>query len=479
MVRGILLASLVLGAAVAQEQPRINVDGIIPNQAGITGPLKPGIEVSIYGQHLGPKTGCTAGAAGWSDTKHLCGTEVTVGGVAAGVLYAQDEQVNLRIPFNVPTEGMVPFVVTRDGRASSAVPVRFAPYLAAITAPGMAYVDMPVWVDVQLPDRLRHSLRYPVTIRPADFGGHYFEVRRHGVLIPPRSAGHAFPTFAGGLGTYGSIGSGSLLGLPHEPKNRRRLPLHLLYRFDTPGSYEFRYVGYDFRYPMEKHVLARSPWIPLRVRPFTPGKRQAWLDSMRRAEPGDPVEWLSDYLPSLLAVPDGAVLPLLKNAVYHPNDLVRQYALYSLFFFDDPLLSSWVPAAIQASGPTPELAYLLSWRRGLFRPRGSDIVRAVLPYLKSTLPLLTAGALQTLYFLKPQYDWKTHPEIPALLDRAVSGEAERLIATHSAVILQPLALYLGTWKAEPSRRLLRRLVAEGTVREQAEICLRWISETAK
>ena len=39
-----------------------------------------------------------------------------------------------------------------------------------------------------------------------------------------------------------------------------------------------------------------------------------------------------------------------------------------------------------------------------------------------------------------------------------------------------LALYLGMWKAETSRRLLQRLVAEGTVREQAEICLRWISD---
>lgn len=168
----------------------------------------------------------------------------------------------------------------------------------------------------------------------------------------------------------------------------------------------------------------------------------------------------------------------MKNAVYYPNDLVRQYALYALSFFDDTLIASWVPATIQASGPTPDLAYLLSWRRGIFQPRGSDIVHAVLPHLKSASPLLTAGALRTLYFLKPQYDWKTHPEIPGLLDRAVADEAERLIGTHSAVILQPLALYLGTWKAETSRRLLQRLVAEGTVREQAEICLRWISDAA-
>jgi hypothetical protein len=477
-MRRVILAALVLGAAAAQEMPSINVDGVVPNQPGIRRPLKPGIEVSLYGQHLGPETGCTAGAGGWSDVKQLCGTAVTVGGVPAALLYVQDKQLNLRIPFNVPTEGMVPFVVTREGRSSPAVPARFAPYLAAIAPPGMSYVHMPIWIEVQLPDPLWHSLRYPVTIRPADFGGHQFEVRRDGILLRPSSAPHGFPMAGGGLGTYGTIGWGSLLGLPHEPKNPRRLPLHLLYRFDRPGPYEVRYVGYDFRYPMAKHVLARSPWVPIQVRPLANGQRQAWLNSTRSAEPGDAVEWLSDYLPSLLAVPDAAVLPLLKDAVYHPNDLVRQYALYALSLFDDTLLLSWIPATIQASGPTPDLAYLLSWRRDLFQPRGGDIVHAVVPYLKSASPLLTAGALQTLYFMKPQYDWKAHPEIPGVLDRAVAGEAERLIGTHNAAMLQPLALYLGTWKSETSRGLLRRLAADGTVREQAEICLRWISEGA-
>src|ERR1035441_6338280 len=217
-----ILAALVLGAAAGQEVPLINVDGVIPNQAGIQGPLKPGIEVSVYGQHLGPETGCTAGAGGWSEVKQLCGTAVTVGGVPAALLYVQEKQINLRIPYNVPTEGMAPFVVTREGRASPAVAVRFAPYLAAITPPGMAYVDMPIWIEIQLPDPLRRSLRYPVTIRHADFGGHQFEVRRNGVLLRPNSARLSLPVL-GGLGTLGTIGWGSLVGLPHEPKNPRRL----------------------------------------------------------------------------------------------------------------------------------------------------------------------------------------------------------------------------------------------------------------
>ncbi len=476
MIRIILLGALALGAGAAQEMPQINSGGIVPNQSGVFGPLKPGMEVSIYGQHLGPEIGCTAGNGGWSDVKRLCGTKVTVSGIPASLLYVQDKQVNLRIPFNAPTEGTVPVVVTREGRASPASRVHFGPYLAAIKPPPTAYVNMPIWIEIQLPDPLRHSLRYPVTIRPADFGGHQFEVRRDGVLLYPNSTGHAPPMAGGGLGTFGMVGSGALVGLPHEPKNPSRLPLHLLYHFDKPGTYEVRYVGYDFRYPMEKHILVRSPWVPLQVSPLPPGKRQAWLDSMRSAEPSDPVEWVSDYLPSLLAAPDAAVLDLLKDALYQPNDVVRQYALYALFHFDDTLLFDWIPATIQTSGPTPDLAYLLSWRRDLFQPRGYDIVHAALPYLKSRSPLLTAGALQTLYFVKPQYDWKKHPEVPGMLNRAVAGEVERLIGTHNATILQPLALYLGTWKTERSRKLLRQLVAEGTVREQAKICLKWTRE---
>ncbi len=304
-------------------------------------------------------------------------------------------------------------------------------------------------------------------------------MRRHGVLLQRTSARHPLPADTSGPGTYGTVGRGSLLGLPHEPEGPRRLPLHLLYRFDRPGLYEIRYIGYDFRYPVEKHILVRSPWIQMQVKPLPPGKRQAWLSSMRSAKPSDPVEWLSDYLPSLLAVPDATVLPLLKDALYHPNGLVRQYTVNALSLFDDKLLSSWIPLVIQANGPATELAYMLSWRRGLFERRGSDIVRAVLPYLKSTSPVSTAGALQTLYFLKWQYDWTGNPEIPGLMDRAVCSEADRLIGTHNAQILQPLALYLGMWKSDTSRRLLQRLVAEGTVREQAQICLRWISEAPK
>ncbi len=463
-----------LSAAGAQEIPQINANGIIPNRSDYSGPMTPGIEVSVYGQQLGPKARCTAAGNGWPERKELCGTTVTVGGRPATLLYVQEQQINLRVPYDVPTEGKIVFIVSRNGRASRAAVVHFSAYVATIRHAGIAYIDMPIWIEVELPDPLRRSLRYPVTSRPTDFGGHQFEVRRNGVPLPPLSLRECFPVACCGPGTFGTVGSGGLIGLPHEPKDPRRLPLHLAYRFDKPGRYEVRYVGYDFRYPMQKHVLVRSSWIGIRGRPLSPGKRQAWLDSLRAAEPGDPVDWVSDFLPSLLAVPDAAALSLLMPGLYHPADLVRGYALNALQLFDGGALAASIPETIKKRGPTPEVAYALSWMRTIFQPRGSEIARVVLPYLKSTSSLLTAGALQTLYFMKPQYNWKNDPELPGVMDRAVAGQADRIIQTHDAAVLQPLALYLGTWKSETSRRLLRRLVAEGTVREQAEICLRWI-----
>jgi hypothetical protein len=466
----VLVAALVLGGAAAEEAPTINLGGIVPNKPGAVGPITPGIEVSIYGQNLGPKTGCNGGPDWWAP-KPVCGTTVTVGGEPAGLVYVQEQQINLRIPYNVPTEGDVPFVVTREGRASEGTLVRFSPYPATITYSGTAYVGMPLWMEIELPDPLWHSLRYPTTIYAEDFGGHWFEVRRNGVLLPP-IVFQQYSRDYSGIGGPGSVGWGSLIGLAHEPKNRRRLPLHLAYRFDKPGSYEVRYVGYDYRYRSEKHVLVRSAWIPLEVQRFSAAKRKAWLDSMRNTQPADPVDWVSDYLPSVLAIPDAAALSLLKGALYHSDSLVRDYARNALNLFDEALIADWVPRTVRAHGPTPELAYVLSWRRPSFQARGGEIAQAVLSYTKSTSPLLIAGALQSLYFMKPYYDWSSHPELPALMDRTVAAEAERLMATHDATILRPLALYLGTWNDEASRTLLRQMVAEGTARAEAEGCLR-------
>ncbi|MFN7925356.1 MAG: hypothetical protein U0Q16_34980 [Bryobacteraceae bacterium] len=461
----VFLASM--GAA--QQTPRINPGGIVSNDSRQRSPITPGLEVSVYGRHLGPAAGCTV--PNRQAVTELCGTTATVGGVPAGLLYVEDHQINLRIPFNVPTEGDVPFVVTRAGGASPAVTARFAAYPASIKVTGPVRVDMPVWIEVELPERLRSSLRYPMRIRPTDFGGHWLEVRRNGHDFNPSLPKRTMPGMGGGLGGYGTVGTGGLIGLPHQPRNPNRLPLHLIYRLDHPGRYEIRYIGYDFR-STRKHVLVRSPWISLEVKPPDRGIRQAWLESMRRNEPTDPVEWLSDYLPSALASPGAEALPFVRKGLYHSNNLVREYARDSLSLFDDALLIDGIPAIIREQGPTPELAYLVSWWRPLFQPHSHNLAQSLLPWRESGSRLQTAGSLETLHFMRAHYDWSAHPGVPERMDQAVAVAFPRLLETHDVLVLQPLALYLGTWKSETAKTLLRRLIVEGTVREQAEICLR-------
>lgn len=283
------------------------------------------------------------------------------------------------------------------------------------------------------------------------------------------------PKTIGCVGGFGSIGPCGPLGLPHEPKNPARLPLHLLYRFDKPGVYEVRYQGYDFRYPVERHVLARSWWLRFEVHEFPGPRRTGWLAAIRRTAPSDPVELLSDFLPSVLALPDAGALAIVEDYLYHSNSLVRQYSLYALYGFDDHLVVQHMAEVIRKRGPTPELAYYLSWRRKAFQPQATELMRAVLPYLDATAPLLSSGALQALAFLKEHFDWHGHPQMPGVMDSAVLNSAARLMRPHNPETLRQLAEYLGTVRNDQSRKLLWRLVDDQNVREQALISLTWIA----
>jgi hypothetical protein len=457
--------------AFAAQTPTFTSLSVLPANATRPAPLRRFMLVSIYGRHLGPDSGCTAERA-FSEPVELCSTSVSIGGRKAALLYVQDKQINIRVPGTAPTEGMVDFVVTYSGHASAPVPIRFATLTASVKLSGPAYVHMPIWIDVDLPDPHWRSLRYPIAISPADFGGHQFEVRGNGVVLPQIKPTQVLPHGGSRLSSDGMIGGGSLVGLPHEPKNRSRLPLHLIYGFDQAGLYDVRYTGRD----VDGQVLVRSEWFQFEVQDFPPAKRAAWLEVMRQTAPSDPVELLSDFLPSLLAVSDSKVLAMLEDYLYNSSSLVRQYTLYALSAFDDDVLAKEIPDLLDKQGPTNELAYFLSWRRNLFQTKAPVLVRGALKFLDSPTPLLSSGALQTMYFMKAHFDWKLNPAMPARMDDEVDKHADRLLATRNRDILQPLALYLGGWKTDRSRDLLWRMVEEGTTREQALICLTWIAD---
>lgn len=324
--------------ALAAEAPAFTASSVLPANAAHQELLRPLMLVSIYGRHLGPTTGCTPRRGTYPEPLELCGASVTVGGAKAGLLYVQERQINLIVPLTAAAEGPIDFVVTYEGRSSPRVPVRFGPITARIQLTGPAYVDMPIWIHVDLPEPHARYLRYPITIAPGNFGGHQLEVRRNGTMLPPLKPAHPIPMAGDGPGGFGMIGGSGMLGLPHEPVNRSRLPLHLVYRFDQPGFYEVRYKGHYGR-DAGTPDLARSSWLRFEVLDFPPAKRAAWLASMRQSAPSDPVELLSDFLPSILALPDNAVLSLLREYQRNSDQLVREYSTNAIYtFYGNPLV---------------------------------------------------------------------------------------------------------------------------------------------
>ena len=108
-VRGCCTSALLVLATIARAQPAtpfFTVDRVLPFDSARPAPLAPGMLISIYGQNLGPESGCEGQAdPRRTETSNpvvserfvntliypadLCGVQVFVGDKAAGLLYVQ------------------------------------------------------------------------------------------------------------------------------------------------------------------------------------------------------------------------------------------------------------------------------------------------------------------------------------------------------------------------------------------------------
>ena len=328
------LAAIVACAFGQDGVPFFRVEDVRPHGAEEPHPLVPGLLAWIFGANLSRSPGCTAQNTMDPATykTELCGTRVLVGGIDAKLIFVSPRQINLVLPEHPWENEMVSVQVIHDDLASDMVPVRFGfnrPILA-LAAP--AFTGMPVWVRVEKPWG-KGSLRYPFYTAPWDIGPGQFEVRFQeqelGIISPPPY--HPF---------------GGSIGLPREvpPKYLYRVPLHLVYSFDRPGTYQVRYTEYrDGRGPADKTVYQQSEWTAIEVLPSTAEQRRAWLQALAASPPEETVELLSNFLPSLLAARDEPALRLLAPYLGSPDSLVRQYAAYALNYFDSGLLQRVLP----------------------------------------------------------------------------------------------------------------------------------------
>lgn len=337
-----------------------------------------------------------------------------------------------------------------------------------IRVDGPLRVGLPVWVYADLQSPL--EARYPYHENPQIFGSNRLELQRNGQLLD-HLPNIGVTVVAGLIG--GSIAPSD------SPQNR--LPLHLGFAIDRPGTYSVRWsvVSEDLGgFSGPPRVLAESDRLDFSVVEPTPAEREVWLTGTLAARPTEVGLYVGDYLPSLLADPrDKRVVQAVLDALYSDKDLIRSCALGALQKLPDSVTIPAVLESLRQRGPVHGLAYFVSWHKALFQDHRDEIVRITTSYLSSNDNAIVEGALQMLMFARA-FDWTGNSTAMRDADGAVEA-ASPALAQRLGPVAHALAEYLPGIKSSASRVQLWQQVERGSAdREQALIALTWIADPA-
>jgi hypothetical protein len=448
-------------------------------------PLAPGQIRSVYGKNLGPAAACF----GEADPQRrespnplrpkqtdletriypmmLCETQVFLGGVPAGLLYVQAGQINFKVPQEIPTQGTVEMRVAYRGRSSAAVTLPVGIPTTTISLESPTRVGMPVWLKVTLPydDQEGNAIQYPFLIWPAAFGCNQVEVRRDGTLLP-RIADLESQAFNGIMFSGNLCG---FVGLSSERRIKGRVPLHLQYRFDRPGIYEVRFTRRtDWN---RGEVVATTDWTPIEVLPENAEERRRWLTDQRAHPPENTADLLSDFLPGILGIPDEQSLDILREYLYHPDSVVRRYAMYGLTYWPAQQAAERVWELVRAKGPSDAAVEFLTHQREFQTSHADQMVEVALPYLQSDSSVTMQGAVRVLYWAFEKNSPVSAP-VRIRSAEALCQSEEHLIQTDPKD-LNEYASVLGMLNDPASHEVLWDLVKRGVAAEQAMIALSW------
>jgi hypothetical protein len=442
---------LILLCAAAFAQPEFQASGIQPSFSKEPYPLAPGLLVTIYGNHLGPSAGCAVQPA---YPTQLCDTQVLIGGIPAELLYVSEKQINLKVPQSI-ADGTTEIRVVYQGQSSRAVTAPLAREDVRISLEGPARVGMPVWLKVVARD-WDGGIDYPFRIDPSYFGCQEVEVRRAGQMLARIKVRQEDVTSINGPGPCGSI------GLPVEKPHGRRLPLHLQYRFDQPGTYEVRVTIYT-----PQPAVIHSQWTPIEILPANAGGRQRWLDWIGTQAPTDTANLITDYLPSILGMPDEQSLRLLLPYLYHEDTLVRQLAASALRYWPKEQVTASVSEIVKDRGPSDVTIQLAD------PDHVKTYVEEALPLLHSDSPVLLDGAITAVYLLALPEKPLVSDAVRARAETALLDAADHIVQTANGQTIADFACALGVAKNERARDVLWSLVYRNKAREQAMIALTW------
>jgi hypothetical protein len=442
---GFLLLALPLWVTAQSPRPVINQDGIIRTDTNRPGLLHPGMVIAIYGHGFGPPAGCKGAAL------ELCGVQVLLDDKPIEVQYAQEIQINARMPDEAPSQPVSRIMVISGGRRSDPVEVRRLPETAIIALQGAGRVNGPVWIHVELPHSL--GVSYPSMAWPWDFACDEFEVRKDGKPLTPLPHPRLGMAYSG-PSCPGTINLGNQ---PWQSQGRvSRLPLHLQYRFAEPGVYEVRLSHYDAFNRRPGEVRIQSAWTPIQV--------LAAIPRTVTTHPQEPAEILSGFLPDLLAFPDDEALAVLLEYLYHPSPRVRAYAANALYYWPDSVIEPRLMETLRANGPSaPAIDRVGS--------HASELVEAALPYLFSDDLVLFQGAMAAARNALAATA-TISPELRSRVEESLISAAGNLWRADAQTVNDLISL-LGQIKNPRVRDVLWSLADHHTGTEQSLIAIAW------
>ena len=325
----LLIAAFCASAQAPQSVPAFSGDNILPH-GRLTKLLAPGMVLELWGQNLAPVPWCGQEQIPKGLLPlEICGVRVLIGPRPAELMYVSGGQINLRVPADVPAEGFAPIQVCVGTVCSAPVAMRFSASTALLTLEQPAYVHMPVWIDVDAP--APYFVPYPCAYWPWNLPGYEFEVLRNGHPLAPIPQPSPPSTSAVAPADHCD-----------GPTLRGRLPLHLLYRFEEPGTYSVRFTARK-----NGEILYQSDWTNIEIEPFSEEKREEWLRSLEATLSQRSV---NDVVPSLLAWPDERALAVLSKVIPADTSRCMNFDCVRLAFgraalagFDGALLCREIP----------------------------------------------------------------------------------------------------------------------------------------
>jgi len=341
-------------------------------------------------------------------------------------------------------------VVLCEGRSGYSLKLPPGQEIAKLSFEEPVRVGGPVWARVEPPNNYRQTFQYPVGVEPDNLGCHEFEVRRNGVLLPRIVVRNSIRPALGGLIC-------GVMGIP--VKHPGRMPLHLQYRFETPGIYEVRYTRKDSPLgPGQYKTLFRSDWTRMEILPAA--------TAPIASPPQDPVEILSDYLPNLLGFPDGERLSVVLDYLYHPEQTVRRYAANALGYWPEDEVQRRLSALARNPGPSDVF-------ENLTRSAAPEMAEVMFRHLGSDNPVILGGAVVAASRVVYNHRQLFSNAVKASAEEALLAAAEHIVRVGDGQTISNFAAALGAMRDERSHQILWDFVQRRVTCEVALIAISW------